>query len=313
MKKILVTLLIIIAIFGIVEYNLYKTPKDVTKASLEIDGLQRYYYLHLPKNYSESQEYPLVFVFHGGGSNAKNIMKGSEYNQEADLEKFIVVYPQGTGKSSFLGPSGTWNAGPKTGGYAVMNNVNDTKFFDSMYEQITSKYKINKQKVFSTGISMGGMFSYRLACERSDKIKGIAPVGSTITLDNCNPENPVSIIHFHGTADKFVPFEGGNGSETVPLKLIVGQNYPSEKETIALWTKLNNCSNETKIIFEKDDIQCTEYFECEKNTKITSCVINNGGHNWPGSEPVKSSKLKEYLGETTQTISATNMSWEFFN
>ena len=47
---------------------------------------------------------------------------------------------------------------------------------------------------------------YRLAAELSDRIAAVAPVSGTMAIDDPRPARPVPILHFHGTADRIVPF-----------------------------------------------------------------------------------------------------------
>jgi polyhydroxybutyrate depolymerase len=56
-------------------------------------------------------------------------------------------------------------------------------------------------------MSNGGMMCYRLAAELSDRIAAIAPIAGTIAVEESKPTRPVTVIHFHGTGDKIVPFE----------------------------------------------------------------------------------------------------------
>lgn len=69
-------------------------------------------------------------------------------------------------------------------------------------------YAVDPKRIFATGISNGAMMSYRLACELSDKIAAVAPVEGAQNVD-CWPSNRISVIVFHGTADRLVPFDGG--------------------------------------------------------------------------------------------------------
>jgi len=141
----------------------------------------------------------------------------------ADKETFLAVYPRGTGRVL------TWNSGACCG-YAMENRVDDTGFLHALIDKLERDYAVDRRRIFATGISNGGMMSYRLACELSDKIAAIAPVEGAQDLA-CHPANRVSVIVFHGTSDHLVPFEGG----TTPFQLGSHRSDASVASSIAFW------------------------------------------------------------------------------
>src|ERR1700676_5230406 len=90
-------------------------------------------------------------------------------------------------------------------------------------------------------MSSGGIMCYRLAAELSDRIAAIAPVAGTIAIEESKPKRPVPVIHFHGTKDKFVPFEMVKGKTPSYMKL------KSVDDSIQTWVKLNGCEEKPKI------------------------------------------------------------------
>ena len=77
-----------------------------------------------------------------------------------------------------------------------------------MVRKLRDNWKIDPHRIFATGISNGGMMAYRMACEMSDVIAGIAPVAGALNAHPCKPVRPVSVIAFHGTSDLHVRYEG---------------------------------------------------------------------------------------------------------
>src|SRR4030042_572429 len=132
---------------------------------------------------------PLVIVLHGGGGNAQSTAGMTGMNVKADSSGVIAVYPNGNGRLSdekLL----TWNAG-NCCGYALDNNIDDVAFIRSLIDDLQSKLAIDQSRVYATGISNGGMMSYLLACQLSDKIAAIAPVAGTMGMNSCLPAQPV--------------------------------------------------------------------------------------------------------------------------
>lgn len=198
-------------------------------ASLTVDGRERTYILHLPSVYDTRGSLPLVFVLHGGGGNAENARRMSNMNAKADEKGFLVVYPNGTGKRKdrLL----TWNAG-NCWAYALTPRVDDVTFFHALLEELKQAYPVDSKQIYVTGLSNGGMMAYRLACELSDKIAAVAPIAASLPIQTCNLSSPVSVIVFHRTEDRHVPYFGGIGKEA-SLKIL----HPSVSEAVRFWVE----------------------------------------------------------------------------
>jgi len=97
-------------------------------------------------------------------------------------------------------------------------------------DDLATVVNVDPKRVFATGMSNGGMMCYRLASELSDRIAAIAPVSGTMAIPDYKPKRPVPVIHFHGTADNIVPFNGPKGT---PKFL----TFKSVEETIRLCAK----------------------------------------------------------------------------
>jgi polyhydroxybutyrate depolymerase len=248
---------------------------------------------------------PLVILLHGGGGSAQGAAKKSQLSPKADEEGFIAVYPNGTG--ILPDRSLTWNAGYCCG-YALQHNVNDVGFIRALIEKLQKELKIDPKRIYATGISNGGMMSYRLGAELSEVIAAIAPVagsiGGRVTPDSPlvvvpTPSQPVSVIAFHGKLDENVPYNGGHGARASSPRIDL-----SVAESIAFWVKANGCSPTPKTeISASGNIVKDTYTGCANGTEVVLYTIVNGGHAWPGAAQGD---------RPTQEISATDLLWEFF-
>src|SRR5579859_1407501 len=148
--------------------------------SLDFSGLKRSYLLHLPAK-APAGPVPLVVVLHGGGGTAEGAVKMTGFDAEADASGFIAVYPNGTDKDRpmrvMLGKRGflTWNAGSCCG-YAQQKNIDDVGFIRAVVGDVEKQHAVDPKQVYATGISNGGMMSYRLACKASELFAAIGPV-----------------------------------------------------------------------------------------------------------------------------------------
>ena len=193
--------------------------------------MTRTYVVHAPKGHDLKTPLPVVLALHGATMNGPMMAWFSGLNQKADEAGFIAVYPNGTGKhSSFF-----WNGG-NCRGPAMQDKVDDVAFIDALLDDLARAYPVDARRVYATGMSNGAIMAYRLAAELSDRIAAIAPVAGTVATEIGQPKRPVSVLHFHGTRDEFVPFTGGRGA-----KSIFGTNYRPVEDSIRAWVKANGC------------------------------------------------------------------------
>jgi polyhydroxybutyrate depolymerase len=270
------------------------------KNTILADGIVRTYIVHLPVHYKQNEIYPLVFVLHGGTANAENAMRMSQMSPKADQERFIVVYPNGTGKfkDKFL----HWNDGSQRSGDGT-SEVDDISFFRQLISQLQRDYKIDSKRIYTTGLSSGAIMTYRLGVELSDKIAAIAPVSGALNYDKSVPAEPVSVIIFHGTADKYVPYNGGIGKSSGGQR----QDKPVAY-AVDFWVKHNGC-NPVPVKTEQGNIIKEEYRGGTAGSEVILYTIKNGGHAWPGG--ISGARYGN-VDEPTQEISATDIIWEFF-
>jgi polyhydroxybutyrate depolymerase len=271
--------------------------------TLNEGGLERNYLVHVPPQYDPATPMPVVLAFHGGGANAGNMVTFSGLNEKADQAGFIVVYPEGTGR---LERMRTFNAG-NCCGYAASQQIDDVAFTRQILDDLEDVANVDRRRVFATGMSNGAMMAYRLASELSDRIAAIAPVGGSMGTKDCHPGRAVSVMHFHGDADEFVPFKGGRG------RGISGTDFYSVEHSIAAWAKADGCGTTpttTRLPDQQDDgtaVKEVRYDSGKDGSEVVLVLIEGGGHTWPGREP----RLRS-LGVSTRDISANDMMWEFF-
>jgi polyhydroxybutyrate depolymerase len=245
--------------------------------SLIHDGLVRTYRLYIPPGYDPDSIYPLVINMHGLGSNAFEQEVYTAFDSVADTAGIIVVYPNGINE--------TWNISTSTG-------TDDVGFISALIDTIDYQYNIDLDRVFATGISMGGFMSYRLACELSNRIAAIASVAGLQAFYPCNPARPVPVLQFHGTLDPVVPYSG------VPTTISNWVNYdlcPSDP-TITELPDIDTSDNSTVTVYH--------YGPCEESTEVMLYTINGGEHTWPGATII--------IGITNEDIKASNEIWNFF-
>jgi polyhydroxybutyrate depolymerase len=258
--------------------------------TIQVGGRTRSYLLHVLPNYNATIPVPLVLVLHGATQSPASAERMSGMSELADREGFLVAYPSGTSR---FGRMPTWNAG-NCCGYALNNNIDDVGFVRALIEKLKRDYNVDPKRIYVTGISNGGMLSYRLACELADQVAAVAPVEGAQNVD-CHPSAAVSVIIFHGTADRLVPFEGGS----TPFQLGPRRSDTPVKDAVAFWVKQDGCSPNPKHD-ETKEVQIDTYSGCGDGTGVALYAIQRGHHMWPGTRLSRNN------------VAATEIMWRFF-
>ena len=152
--------------------------------------IQCNYLVFLPKDYDQSRKkFPLILFLHGSGERGTDLNKVKKHGLAKIVEQqpdfpCIVVSPQC--------PDGTWWP---------------TEMLAVLLDEIEKNYRIDKKRIYVTGLSMGGFGTWQLAIENPDRFAAIAPV--------CGGGNPhlvhkikhVPVWVFHGAKDDVIPIE----------------------------------------------------------------------------------------------------------
>jgi polyhydroxybutyrate depolymerase len=304
---------------GAPQYSYFAGDHALT---LSHDGVERHYFVHVPPSYDGTQSTAVIINLHGGGGSAETAKAGSLMDASSDADGYIVVYPEaleGTGGGR------KWNNGPRDD-EADQGLGDDVGFIRAMLDVLDEDFAIDAARVFTTGISNGGMMAYRLACELSDSIAAAAPIASQRMVDSCTPDRPISVVHFHGLEDGLIPYEGG-ASDLTHLDGQVGiicynllQNHValqddmmSADESISAFLTRNDCPADSTTAAHGEQAQTHSYGPCENDSEVVVCTMADAGHTWPGGAyEVDGDCLLAAVGGISQDINANEMMWEFF-
>lgn len=272
-------------------------PPGTTEGSITASR-ERTFRVHVPPSYEAGKPMPVVLMFHGGGGSAEQLQEASaQMDVIADREGFITIYPNGTGAFA------TWNGGICCG-RAVQDEIDDVAFVGALLDHLEAEVCVDKKRIFSSGMSNGGIMSHRLGCELSERIAAIAPVAGTIGVTDCTPTRPVPVMHIHGTDDGYVPWNGGVACD-LPVEPFI-----SVPTTIDNWLTINGCDGTSSEAFTEGNGTCTAYDGCE--APVVLCTIEGGGHSWPGGEPNADILNCPEDGPQSETFSASEAAWQFF-
>lgn len=272
------------------------------RQTLMYDGLVRGYLLRVPPAPGSGPEkMPLVIVLHGGGGNAANAESMSGFTALAARERFIVAYPDGSGRmrDRLL----TWNAGHCCG-YAMQNRIDDVGFINALLDRLIRDYPVDPQRIYVTGISNGGMMAHRLGRELAQRLAAIAPVVAAVFGDEQLPVSPVSALMINGMLDRSVPYEGGppggrfrDAWDGTPVKPAMAQ--------AEFWGRTNRCG-EHPVREERGAVQHWRY-RCPSGQAVELYLLADTGHTWPGGR-----SGRRGADDPGSTLDATAVIWEFF-
>lgn len=147
------------------------------------------YLLYLPRGYQDSnKEWPLMLFLHGAGESGSDLSKVKTHGPPKIVESkpdfpFILVSPQSPGRG--------WN--PDT--------------LNALLDDVQSNYRVDKDRVYLTGLSMGGFGTWALAAAHPERFAAIVPIcGGGNTADAAKLAK-LPIWVFHGEKDNTVPIE----------------------------------------------------------------------------------------------------------
>lgn len=264
--------------------------------SMMIEGHYRVFHYNKPS--VDLKDGSLLFLMHGSGGSANEMIKrAAKLESSAADDKLLVVYPEGY--------QHFWNECRR---FATSNankeNINEQAFFKKMIEYFSTKYSINKKKVYATGFSGGGHMSYKLGLTMPHDIAAIAAVVANLpdsASNDCSMAGlalPVMIIN--GTLDKTNPYEGGEmfvnnasygvvrstektfrywaslaGYRGVPEKTLLPDTDPNDERTIEKYT-----------------------FKAKDKPEVTMLKVIGGKHDYPGDIDVWSYVWNFFKGQS---------------
>lgn len=261
-----------------------------TNIGIIIDNTQRMYRLYLPIHYVNTMQHALILNFHGYASDPEWQEHISKFDQLANTQGFIVVYPEGT-----MGNDGVrgWN----TGLHSEITS-NDVLFVSNLLNDIQRNLCVNPNQIYATGFSNGGGFVNELACTMSGRIAAFAPVsGSYVSsFKNCAVHKSVSLMEIHGTADGIVPYNGDNRTREFAV-----QSWTKR------WVLHDNCYPKSSVAYRSKRVVEYSWTNCQDQASIITYKIMGGRHTWPVL------RFKRSINGHNVYINAATLIWDFFD
>ncbi|MEO0730711.1 MAG: PHB depolymerase family esterase [Pseudomonadota bacterium] len=283
----------------------------VTRHTLTYRERVRSYVLIRSKTESAKAR-PLVIALHGGTRSADHILKRTRWPALAIREGFVLVTPNAyrtvwnDGRRVFL------NRSDPTG-------IDDVGFLAELIRRLTRTATIDRNRVYLTGVSNGGIMTWRFACERHDLLAAIAPTLATMSIgasDICLGTRPLPTLAIFGTADRLMRFDG---QAPRLFNWRVPESRMSARQSTDWWAQLNGCqlTSETVILRDlaPDDgttLHRVTYNGCPDKFPVVRYDVQGGGHIVPGARITNRFFRRRILGRENHDAVAEELIWSFF-
>ena len=189
--------------------------------------------IRVPADLDPNEPAPLLILLHGYGISGTSQEFWWRLWPEAEANGFLFAAP--TGSTDSNGKT-YWNANHNCCDFDDAN-VDHVSYLLQLIESIRSNHNVDPQRIHLVGYSNGGCMAYRMACEHGDLLASVVSVAGSTWLDpaNCPSDDPVHVLHIHGTNDQQVSYEGGFDPSNPP------NPHPGATGTIAQWVQNNGC------------------------------------------------------------------------
>lgn len=261
--------------------------------SVLVGSTRRWYRLHLPTRVTPGPIAPLVVAFHGYGQSAEGLELQSGLDAAADAAGVIVAYPEAY--------YGTWDV---NGELAELFQVYDVEFARALVAQVRANHVVDRRKVVAVGMSNGAVFVHRLACLAADDFAGFVSVAGAMLRNvaaNCQPLQPMSVLHILGSDDSYFPPGGGSAF------------FPADSAT-SIWAGKSGCGSARRSGTLPDTAQdglpiaTTTWTGCPSGVSVGMVRISGGGHTWPGATNPPN---EESFGRMSRSFSASRAVMDF--
>ncbi|MCQ2105015.1 MAG: esterase [Fibrobacter sp.] len=245
-----------------------KSVENGDRFEMQVAGLNREFFITLPKNYDNTKPHKLLFAMHCMGSNAEDFVHHTP-DQDHPSPYYGQQKLDTEGNYIFVAPRGDTDGGPWRGG-----DDKDHQFFDKLLTTMEDNYCIDTSRVFVTGFSFGSMITNSLAQVFQHRVRAAV----TYAVADWNiyiPQNagkPIAWMDVHGTQDNLCAYNRLSSSITRILK----NNGPGGTDVsseINDWQKYTGGNTHV----------CYDFKKVDPNHPVRVCTWG-GGHQWTAND-----------------------------
>jgi polyhydroxybutyrate depolymerase len=261
-------LLVIGAALLVVFWLLWRRS-DVRWYTIDVNGTERRYLLYSSDEGAHHK--PLLLCFHGGRAQVELLAQRSGVVESGQRLGYTVVFPEAK--------DGWIDLRPERGG-----SPRDLDFVDALLGWLVRNKQIDASRIFTLGISNGGQFVFRLACERPQHFAGFATALSNLPVAalswGSGPPAPMAMVF--GRRDRVMPWEGGRLSRRPGRR--AGGEVISVPATIRFWIKRNGAQpppERRQVVSVGRPVDIEDYSAGPDGAPVRCVTVGNWGHRWP--------------------------------
>lgn len=218
----------------------------------------RHYRIRFPDNHDGKKSLGAIFFAHGLGGSSKGIIDNQNLIRLSNRLGIALV--------ALKAKREDWNVKNSPSGRSDRTSDED-QYLKTVIRDVTGRFSIDRKRLMLAGVSVGGTFTWTMACTGKTHFAAYMPISGTYWLNppkSCS-NAPKNIIHVHGTADRTVPITGrrvGSSAHSNVLQLINAYSRIGDYSTV---NKVNTgglrCSNQKNL-----------------NGNILEFCLHDGGH-----------------------------------
>jgi polyhydroxybutyrate depolymerase len=235
--------------------------------------------VHIPASYDPARPAPMLILLHGFTASGEEVDSYFNLGPAAEARGFVYAYPDGTFDAD---GNRFWNATDACCNFSGAD-VDDVAYLTDVIDETSAELAIDPKRIAFVGHSNGGFMSYRMACERADRVAAIVSLAGATYADpaGCAPSESVSVLQIHGRYDDTILYEGG--SIDVP--------YPGAQTTAETWATYDGCDGTASMLTENVDVDADradgddpaessvrEWSGCESEAAVQLWTIPFGSH-----------------------------------
>ena len=260
---------------------------------MEHEDMEGCWNVYLPTTINLSHEVPLVIDLHGNTLTMQDQRDLSEFDDLADENGFIAVWPQGHDNS--------WNSGYccSTAGNL---GLNDSGLVIEIVERVVANHSIDQSRIYLTGWSNGCSLSQKMANEHSNIFAAVACMSYYLLEDPKPYYSPIPIMEIHGLEDQIILYS----NDAIHLPNVEAQEHGAIQNLLQ-WAEMNNCegmgpnSNQPSIFYSVQS-----FTNCDNGSEVSLVTLYAADHN-----PYEESY--DIFPGNGGTVDTNGIAWEFLS
>ena len=252
----------------------------------DFEGVSRTYQLYVPASYRGTSAVPVVFNFHGFGSNAVQQMVYGNFKPLADRNDFLIVAPDGQGARRHFNLTNEKGL------------QNDVAMVLALLDHIEATFCVDAARVLDRHVRRGRR-DVGARVRRVEPVRRVRRGRGRGVLQGLRRQ-PSGL-------DRRVPRNRGSG-RAVRRRHGGRFGYDARRRAGAMagWAEHDHCDAKFVDTRIGSEVRRRTWSGCDGSSSVVFYIIDGGGHTWPGSIPIAR------FGMTTQQINASDTIWAFF-